>query len=92
LAFPYCIIEAAILFEAHFNTHVDKVIVVSAPKYERVERVLRRDQISYEQVVARMKNQWEEPQLLAQADFVVKNPNHEMMLPQIIKIHHALQA
>lgn len=54
---PYAIKEAALLIEAGSYKYLDKLIVVTAPLAVRLQRVCERDQVSVEEVQARMKNQ-----------------------------------
>ena len=52
---PYVIKEVAILFETGGNTACDKVILVTAPEEIRIERAMKRDNVSKETIVSRMK-------------------------------------
>ncbi len=49
----------------------------------RIKRVIERDKTSEEAVKSRMKNQFSEEERLALADFVIKNENKELLIPQI---------
>lgn len=70
---PYVIYEAAILFEHNGHEHCDYVITVTAPKNERIKRVIKRDNSRREQVEAIMDNQWTDEQKIKLSDFVIKN-------------------
>ncbi len=87
---PYAINEAAILLEAKFHLHMDKVIVVTAPVDVRVERVVKRDKSSTKQVVARSKNQMKEEERLTYADYVVDNSGKKNLIEQVVGIHRKL--
>ncbi len=78
--------EAAILIESGAANQVDKVIVVTAPKKERVKRVMQRDNVSEKEVIARMNKQLPEEKLIAQADFIIKNDNEHLVIPQVLEI------
>ena len=65
--------ECAILYEAHFETEVDKVLVVSAPAEVRMRRVMERDGATEAQVKGRMAAQMDEDERCARADGVVLN-------------------
>ena len=78
--------EAAILFESDSHITLDKVICVSAPEETRIERVIKRDNISREQVMARIERQMSQHEKEKLSDFVIINDEKELLLPQIIKI------
>lgn len=89
---PYVIKEAALLFEAGTAADVDYVIGVYAPQHLRIKRVMDRDGLSREQVLARMDKQIEETIKMKLCDFVVVNDEQTMVLPQVLKLHeHFLQ-
>ncbi len=86
----YVIMEAAILFETARYKDFDKIILVTAPEEIRIQRVCKRDNVSEKDVVARMKNQWDEKRKIPLADFVIQNDEKELVMPQIKKIHKKL--
>ncbi|WP_022834680.1 dephospho-CoA kinase [Salisaeta longa] len=65
--------EAALLFEAGGDAHVDAVAVVVAPEADRVARVVERDDTTPQAVRARMQHQWPQEKLRARADYVISN-------------------
>lgn len=75
--------EAAILFETGSYKSLDAVINVSAPEDIRIERVMSRDNVTREQVLERMKNQFSEEKRQQLADFNVLNINISQMKQQI---------
>lgn len=83
---PYLILEAAILFESGFYKMMDKTIVVATDESERIQRVIKRDGTSEEQVIQRIRNQWTDGQRIKLADFVINNNDNELILPQIVEI------
>lgn len=86
----YVIMEAAILFESGRNRDFDKIILITAPEDLRMERVCRRDKVTEKEVVSRMQNQWDEAQKIPLADFVIRNEEKELLMPQVEKVHHRL--
>ena len=78
--------EAAILFESNSHLALDKVICVSADEEIRIRRVMKRDSISEEKVVARMSVQILQNEKEKLSDFVIVNDGARLLLPQIIKI------
>lgn len=87
---PYVIREAAILFESGSYQDCDKIVVVSAPREMRIERVMRRGNVSREQVLERMENQWPESKKLERADYVVQNDHTESLIKQVKSVHEDL--
>ena len=65
--------ESAILYEAGFEDSVDAVLVVFAPHELRLERAMKRDKATREQIEARMDAQMDEEEKCRRADFVVHN-------------------
>lgn len=83
---PFTIKEAAILFESGSYLDCDKVICVSADINIRIERVVGRDKVSKESVLARINNQWTEEQRIAKSDYVIYNNVNDLIVPQVLKI------
>ncbi len=75
--------EAAILFESGTYKEVDAIIHVTAPEEIRIRRVMDRDDVSREDVLARMKNQWSDHKKSELSDFNVLNVNISDMQQQI---------
>lgn len=70
---PFVINEAAILFETGGYKNCDAVILVTAPKSDRIERIINRDGSTKAEVIKRMKNQWEDERKRKLADYVIEN-------------------
>lgn len=87
---PYILKEAAILFESGGNKDMDKVIMVTAPKQLRTERVMKRDMVTAAEVEARMANQWPDEQKIALSDFVIVNDDRQLVIPQVLEVHRVL--
>lgn len=84
---PYVIMEAAILFESGAAESVDKVATVVAPAEQRVERVIRRNKLTKEQVMERMRNQMSDETRISLSDYIIYNSENDMIIPAILKIH-----
>jgi dephospho-CoA kinase len=85
---PYLLKEAALLFESGTYKSLDKIIVVSAPTELRVKRVLQRDQHRTEQQVKDIiERQLPEDEKLKRADFVIKNDESQLVIPQVLNLH-----
>ena len=87
---PYIVKEAAILFEAGFDKSVDKVLSVSAPLEQRIQRVIQRDKVTRQQVLDRVTKQWTDAKREEKSDFVIQNGNNDRVLDKILEIHRLL--
>ncbi|MCY7408724.1 MAG: dephospho-CoA kinase [Chitinophagales bacterium] len=87
---PYSIKEAALIYEIGAQAFLDKVIVVTAPEKIRIERIIKRDGITADEVQARLQNQMPEREKIAKADFIIVNDNEQLLIPQVLQIHEAL--
>lgn len=88
----YIIKEAAILFESGSYKNLDAAIYVKAPLDIRLKRVMARDNVTEEQVKARMENQWPAEKVEPLADFVIDNSGKLLILPQILAIDKKLRS
>lgn len=88
---PYVLHEAAILFESGFNRMMNYTITIVTNEQERIERVMKRDKISEELVRQRIKNQFTDEQRIALADFVIKNNEEDLVIPQVLEIDRKIR-
>lgn len=65
--------EAAILFESGSWKDCDAIISVIADEDIRIDRVIKRNHLTKEQIKNRIKNQWTDGQRAEKSDFVIKN-------------------
>lgn len=77
--------ESAILVESNAIKLVDKVIVVTAPLEVRIERTMKRDNLSRQQVLAKINNQIDQTELLTHADFVIDTYD-DFIIGQVMNI------
>lgn len=88
---PYLLKEAALLFETGASKELDKVINVSSPLKIRMARVLMRDPHRDESQVNQIINQQLPDEKKNElADFVIKNTENKLLIPQILEIHKKL--
>lgn len=87
---PYVIKEAALMFESAASAHLDYVIGVFAPQHLRLQRVMHRDNVTKEDVLARMNNQIDETIKMKLCDFVIVNDEQQAVLPQVLALHEKL--
>jgi dephospho-CoA kinase len=86
----YVIFESAILFEAGLEDRVDVVVVVMAPESLRVERVMARDGLTMEQVVARIKNQMSDDERSDRAKYSIVNIDIEDLEEDVEQLYRRL--
>lgn len=87
---PYIIKEAALLFESGAAEHLDYIIGVSAPESLRIERVIKRDAVTKEEVMKRLNQQMDEDQKMKRCDFIISNNEQELVIPQVLALHEKL--
>jgi len=78
--------EAAVLFENGGYKKLDMNILVTAPEDIRIKRVVKRDGVSADQVLARIRNQWNDEKKIPLADFVIKCDEENLVLPQLLHV------
>ncbi|MDD3322952.1 MAG: dephospho-CoA kinase [Paludibacter sp.] len=88
----FLFVESAILFENGMNALVDRVIVMTASEETRIRRVLKRDEISVDQVKARMANQLPEKLKISRADYVIHSDDSKPLVDKMRKILLKLEA
>ncbi len=86
----YILKEAAILFESNANKAVDKIITVTAPIELKIQRAMQRDNTDRTAIEQRIKNQQSDEEKIKRSHFVIYNDEQQLLIPQIIDIHHKL--
>lgn len=86
----YTLKEAALLFESGSNKNLDFVIGVYCPQEIRVQRILQRDEMLREDVLARMNHQMNEEEKMKMCDFVITNDDRLAVIPQVLQLHQTL--
>ena len=82
---PLKALESAILLESGFGDLADHILLVTAPEELRLQRAMKRDSASAEQVRSRMAQQTSEEARLAAADSVIINDGRPL-LPQLTAV------
>ena len=83
---PVVALDAAVLFEAGFQSVLDKTIIVLAPLEMRIERAVKRDNLTKEQITARANSQMSDKEKEELADFINQNDGQHSLLEQVDKI------
>ena len=84
---PVVIKEAAILFESGSYKDCDAVILVTAPREERIRRVMLRDRTTREKVLQRMDNQWDEEKKAAMSNYIIENATPEKAKENALSVY-----
>lgn len=84
--------EAAILFETGAHTNFDATILVIAPEAIRIDRVMKRDNCTWEEVLVRMAAQWSDEQKSSLANFQINNDSVSPLLIQVEKVLEKISA
>lgn len=87
---PFCIREAAILIESGSYKDCDKIILVTAPLEERIQRVVKRDNTSYDAVKKRIENQLSEEEKKKFADYILENVDITLLDNKVNELYHQL--
>jgi len=84
---PYVLKEAALLFESASFKMCDYNIMVQAPFETRIERVIKRDGLTREEIKKREGYQFSEEKKTKLADFIIKNDDSGLVIPQVLHLH-----
>jgi dephospho-CoA kinase len=83
--------EAAILFETGAYRNFDATILVYAPEELRLKRVLKRDIITKEEVLARMNNQMNDNEKRKMTPYSILNDGESPLLKQLEEVIERLK-
>ncbi len=84
------IVEAALIYEAGLDQQLDAVVVVDAGEEQRVTRVVGRDGVGRESVLARMNAQQDPAISVKKADYVIRNDGTVNDLEQRVVFLHSI--
>ena len=84
---PYAIKEAALIFESGSDKFLDLVIGVKSPLPLRLQRAMKRDNITSEEAMARIEKQMDEETKINLCNFVIVNDEQQMVIPQVLELH-----
>lgn len=87
---PYVIFESAVLYNTVFTNIIDMVILVTSPIELKINRVIKRDGRSIEEIRKILSKQVDEEILIKMADYIIDNNEKELIIPRIIDIHNDL--
>jgi len=87
---PYVLQESALLFESGQWKQHDKIITVTCPLDERIERIMNRDNCSEIMARNKIKSQMSEEEKAAKSTFCIESSSKRLIIQNILHIHQQL--
>ncbi len=84
--FSLVVKETALLFESGSYKKCDFVITVIAPLEDRINRVIKRDAITRENVLKRIDNQWSDEDRIRNSHYIIDNTDQRTIGRQVKEI------
>ena len=84
---PYVVKEVAILFEIDAQNQFDFILTITAPQQTRIDRVMLRDNKTYDEVLSIIQNQWSDAKKIEKSDFVIHNEDINQTKNEVIIIN-----
>ena len=84
------VIDAAAILEGDCKDLCEKIVVVHADKDTRLQRILRRDGITYEQDMTRINAQKNDDYYLSRADIIIRNYPPYNIEEEILKLEELI--
>jgi len=83
----FVVYESALIIELAQEAQFDYIILVTAPLEQRIERVVKRNNTSKEDVLKRIKNQMPDEEKAKKADFIINNLDNTDFSKKISSIY-----
>ena len=85
---PYVVKEAALLIESGSYKTLDELVLITAPKAVRIERVAKRDSFrSASEIEAIIDKQMSEEEMRKYATCVIDNGGETLVIPEVIRLN-----
>lgn len=84
--FSLVVKETALLFESGSYKKCDFVITVIAPLEDRINRVIKRDAVTREDVLKRIDNQWSDEDRIRNSHYIIDNTDQRTIGRQVKEI------
>lgn len=82
--------ETALLFETNQQAQMEKIITVAANDDLRIQRVMKRDGLTKEDVIKKMNSQVPQEEKIRQSDFIIYNNETEFLITQALEVYRHL--
>jgi dephospho-CoA kinase len=83
----YVIVVIPLLFEANFQSLVDRILAVDCSEQTQIGRLTRRDKIDPELASKMLAQQWSNKERMKQADDVIRNDQNQNLEEQVNSLH-----
>ncbi len=90
LGYKAAVIDAAALLESDGKNLCEKIVVVHADEKTRLERILRRDGITNEQAMTRIKAQKDDEYYFSRADIIIRNHTPYNLEDELLKLEELI--
>jgi len=74
----FCVVESAIMFNSDLYTIFDELICVTAYKENRIDRIIKRDNCTKEEALARISKQISQEEMVSKCRFIILNNSEEL--------------
>lgn len=81
----FVFVSVPLLFETGFDGMFDKIILVTTDEKTRLERLMKRDNLTEEEALKRINSQISEKEKIEKSDFIIKNKSDIQNLETQIK-------
>lgn len=82
------IVDGALILESGLHQHLDSIVLIASLLKYRIERALKRGNLSREDILRRIDLQWTDAQKADIADYTIYNNGTQEELEEKIKIFH----
>ncbi len=93
---PYIIRENAILIPSGGHLTCDKVLLITAPLEDRINRVMARSRLTRDAILERINHQWSNEEMQTYCHFVIENKQApsvlDAIIPQVIEIDQYMRS
>lgn len=83
---PFKLYESALLTSKNKASYMDHLIAVDCPLEERIERIQKRNHLTFEDNMKLIQNQPSPQEFSEGADFIIKNGKNDRVWPQVAAI------
>jgi dephospho-CoA kinase len=87
---PFLVYESALIHSDNKPELIEKLIIISANKEDRIKRLNMRDSLQPTDIKTIMEVQPNEETYLKQADFIIENSHNDLIWPQVEKIYKSI--
>ena len=82
--------ESALLFEVGLDKEMDKIILVASDDELRIARVMKRDGLTREDVLKKIKSQLPQEEKIKRADYIIYNNEQQSLIEQVLAINQQI--